>query len=250
MNISAGTIWKSVGVSLVAGLLIGAVVWGVKMRPTTAPCKAIDYIIEDRDERMYLTEHELTHALEKEGVYPVGKALNDVALHRIESAVGRHPMVRTAECYLTPRHVVKVRLTQRIPVLRVQTPGDTYFVDTDKRVMPVREAVRDTVLVARGAVGVQMASGPLVEFAQWLEQDKYWKARVRYVYVQNPRMVYLYLNGDRVGVSGERVLLGSMRGFEAKLAKCRTFFDNGREALQDKHYTEYDLRFKGQVVGR
>ena len=250
MSISAKIIWQSVGVTLVAVLLVGAVVWGLMMRPMDVPCKSLEYIIEDRAERMYLTEGELTRVLETEGVYPVGKALNRGSLHKIESAIRRHPMVRTAECYLTPWQVMKVRLTQRVPLLRVQTPGDTYFVDTDRRIMPVREAVKDQVLVAKGAVGVQMASGPLVEFAQWLENDNYWKPRVHHVYVQNPRMVYVYLKGAGLQVSGERILLGSMHGFESKLAKCRTFFENGQEALKDKQYKEYDLRFNGQVVAR
>lgn len=222
----------------------------MKMRPTAVPCKSLEYIIEDRAERLYLTEGELTKVLETEGVYPVGKALNRGSLHKIESAIRRHPMVRTAECYITPWQVMKVRLTQRVPLLRVQTPGDTYFVDTDRRVMPVREAVKDSVLVAKGAVGVQMASGPLVELAEWLEDNEYWKACVHHVYVHNPRMVYLYLKDESGKQKEERVLLGSMRGFEGKLAKCRTFFENGQEALKDKNYSEYDLRFKGQVVAR
>jgi len=28
------------------------------------------------------------------------------------------------------------------------------------------------------------------------------------------------------------------------------FIENGAEATQDKNYTELDLRFKGQVIGR
>ena len=48
----------------------------------------------------------------------------------------------------------------------------------------------------------------------------------------------------------ERILLGEINGFESKLAKLRTFYENGSQILQDKHYTELDLRFRGQVVGR
>lgn len=216
------------------------------MTPTDAPCAALRYDIRDRNERMYLTEAELSRLLQTEDLYPVGRCLDRGILHRIERTIEAHPMVRTAECFVTPHNEMRVRITQRVPLLRVQTPGDTYIIDRDRQVMPVRAAVKDSVLIARGAVGVQMASKQLADFAEWLENDPYWKSRVAYVQVQSPQMVYIYLRGMAV----PRALIGSMRGYERKLKKLRTFLEHSAEAIQDKHYREVDLRYKGQVVGR
>ncbi len=246
MGYKAQIIWKAIGITITACVLIGAVVSGVRMTPTDTPCAALRYDIRDRAERMYLTEAELSRLLQSEELYPVGRHLDRGMLHRIERTIEAHPMVRTAECYLTPRNEMRVRITQRVPLLRVQMPGDTYIIDRDRRVMPVRAAVKDSVLIARGAVGVQIASRQLADFAEWLEDEPYWKSRVAYVQVQSPQMVYLYLRGTIV----PRALIGPMRGYESKLKKLRTFLENGAEAIQDKHYREVDLRYKGQVVGR
>jgi hypothetical protein len=152
---------------------------------------------------------------------------------------------------MTPRNEVRVRLTQRVPILRVQMPGDTYFIDSDRKVMPVRAAVKDSVLVVTGMVGVQLASGVLADFAEWLENEPYWQERIHHVYVHTPQMMYLYLKkGERFTVSGERIVLGTMRGYERKLNKLRTFFENSEEIIRDKNYYEYDIRFRGQVIGR
>lgn len=229
-----------------AVLLVAAAVWGYQMTPTSVPCASLRYIIEDQDERMYLSEGELTYLLKEQNCYPVGHPLDRVSLHRIETVVSSHPMVRTAECYLTPRHEVRILLTQRVPLLRVLTPGDTYFIDTDRRVMPVRSSVKDSVLVAKGAVGIQIASGALADFAEWLQDEPFWRTRVRFVQVQNPRKVYLYLRGE----NQPRILLGPLSGYERKLAKLHTFFEQGADATKDKQYIELDLRFKGQVIGR
>ena len=238
-------IWTIIGVSIVGVILIGAVVWGYMTRPTDAPCRSISYIIKDRAERLYLTESELDAMLAAEDLEPVGKSINRISLHRIEKAIVRHPMVRTAECYLTPRQEVRICLTQRVPLMRVQTPGDSYFIDSDRKVMPVRAAVKDSVLLCTGAVGVQMASRQLADFAKWLQTEPYWQARIHHVQVQNPQMVYLYLKGNQ-----PRIVLGSMRGYEGKLKKLRTFLENGADATKDKNYYELDLRYKGQVIGR
>ena len=240
----------SIGLGITAALLIAAVVWGYQMRPTSDVCASIEYIIEDRAERLYVTEAELQQLLRAENLDPVGRPADMVSLHRIEKTITHHPMVRTAECYLTPRNEVKVRLTQRIPLLRVQIPGDTYIIDTDRKVMQARAVVRDKVLVATGSVGVQIASNQLADFATWLQDNTYWQQRIHYVYVQSPQMIYLYLkDADGTQKTG-RIVLGSMRHFERKLNKMHTFFENTADILQDKHYTEYDVRFRGQVIGR
>ena len=227
-------------------MLITAVVMGIRMKPSDVPCRSLTYLIEDRDARMYLTENELNQLLKTEKIYPVGRTIDQGLLYRIEKTILHHPMVRTADCYATPRSEVKVRLTQRIPLLMVAIPGDAYFVDTDRRAMPIRASVRDTVMVATGAVGPQMATHQLADFAEWLQDNKYWRSRIRHVHVKTPQMIYLYLKGE----NQPRVVLGSMHRYEQKLAKLRTFLDNSAEAIKDKHYTEYDVRFKGQVIGR
>lgn len=226
-------------------MMVGAVCWGYRMRPSDAPCSSITYVIEDEDERLYVTPRELDLLLQTENIHPVGRTIDRGVLHRIEETVRRHPMVRTSECYATPRNEIRVRVTQRVPILRVVKPGDAYLIDTDRKVMQARASVRDSVLVVTGAVGVQIASTQLADFAEWLQDNSYWRSRVDHVTVQSPQMVYLYLRDGQ-----PRVVMGSLYGYPRKLAKLRTFFERGTEATQDKHYTELDIRFRGQVIGR
>ncbi len=233
-----------------AGLLIAAVVSGYKNRPAEQECRSLRYMIEDREERLYLTEIELTQLLRAKDLYPVNRVVAPTTLHQIEKTIAQHPMVRTAQCYITPRGEMKIRITQRIPLLRVQTPIEVYFIDTDRRVMAYRESVRDKVPVVTGNVGVTQASSSLADFALWLQKNDYWRPRIHHLQVQNPQMVYLYLSDQHSVISVQRVVLGSMRGYEAKLNKLRVFLEDGKEALKDKQYREIDLRFKGQVVGR
>jgi hypothetical protein len=41
-----------------------------------------------------------------------------------------------------------------------------------------------------------------------------------------------------------------MDDYDTKLAKLRTFLDNKESLPQDIQYTELDIRFHGQVIGR
>mgnify|MGYP006988852694 CR=1 FL=1 len=246
MSRVAQIIWTSIGVGMTAMLFVAAIVSGYLMTPADSPCRSLEFVIKDGDERMYLSESELIQLLKDENIYPVGVALNHASLHRIESAVRRHPMVRTAECYATPDQDVKVELTQRVPLLRVQAPAETYFIDTDRRQMPARNVVKDSVLVVTGTVGVQTAATQLADFAEWLQENKYWRNRIHHVHMRTPQMMVLYLRGEEQ----PRVVMGSIYRYKAKLAKLRVFFENGAEAVGENKYTELDVRYRGQVIGR
>lgn len=245
MSRTGRIIWSSIGIVVMTAMMAGAVVWGYLSKPGEAECRGIAYIIEDRAERMYLSENELTAMLQAEDIYPVGRSVNQVSLHRIERTVAKHPMVRTAECYMTARHEVRVRLTQRVPVLRVQTAVENFLIDRDRKVMQARNSVQDELLLAKGTVGVQLASGKLTDFALWIEENEYWQDRIDYIYVQSVQMIYLYLKQR-----DERIVLGNLKDFEKKMNKLRLFLLNNGDAARDKHYQELDLRYKGQVIGR
>ena len=242
----AQIIWKGIGIGVMASMMIAAVIWGYEMTPTSSPCVSIDYTIADREDRLYLSETELNQLLRTEDLYPVGRPMDRVSLHRIEKAIIHHPMVRTAECYMTPRNEVHVRLTQRVPLLRVQVPTDAYFVDTDRRVMPVRAAVQDEVLLVTGNAGIQFASGALANFALWLQDHTYWRSRIKRVHVINPHTLVLYMTDSQI----PPVIMGNLSSYDRKLNKLRTFLEDGAEETAGKQYTELDIRYHGQVIGR
>ena len=59
-------------------------------------------------------------------------------------------------------------------------------------------------------------------------------------------MVYIYMRNP----NQPRVVMGSMRDYERKLKKLRTFYQNIPAEVKEKNYTELDVRFRGQVIGR
>lgn len=246
MSHSASIVWKCIAIGIMFSLLLAAIVWGYRMRPGHRPCVSLEYIIEDENERMYLSRKELNTLLLAHDIYPVGKAMDSLPLYRIEQTIQKHPMVRTAECYLTQDDKMKIRLTQRVPLLRVQTLNETYFIDTDRRVMQARSTVKDQVPVVTGVVAVRMASQQLADFARWIQQNQYWRERIRYVRVQSPQMMYVYLRGE----NQPRVVLGEISNYASKLNKLRLFIENSPKDIHRENYTELDVRFRGQVIGR
>jgi len=229
---------------IVVGYTIGVAVW-TNRQANKHICPSLEITITDFGRRQYVTQEELLKLLKRDSLYPVGVPAAKVSIQRIEEAVQAHPMVRKAECYMNQSGSVRVRLSQREPILRIVTGDVSYFVDRDQTVMPIRESVRTPVLLATGNIGERMACNELAQFALWLEKEPYWQAKIQRVQVVNPRMVYLLQKPD-----GTHLILGEMTGFRGKMNKLRKLYDRGFEQIGWQTYKEIDLRFKGQVVGR
>lgn len=237
---------RTLGIVLTLVLFALAIAWGYRRAGEPEACRSITYILADGDERVYVFRNELEGMLHSLDIHPVGCRVDQLSLQRIENTVRQHPMVRTAECYITPWHDVRVVITQRVPLLRVQNADGTYLIDTDRRLMQARPAVKDSVLRVTGQVEMTMAAGQLADFAFWLRDNRYWRPRIDHVHIRNAEMAVILLRDKRQ----PHVLIGRMDDYEKKLHKLQLFLDKGREATRDKQYTELDLRYAGQVVAR
>jgi len=221
-------------------------VFGVYMSHYETPVHTCSYLqvqIMDQAERQYVTDAEIKQLVLARGLSPISKPSNKIALQAIEDMMRQHPMIRTAECYETMQGDVCIRLTQRVPLVRIMTGAETYFIDTDRRVMPVRESVKAPVLIVTGAVNKRMAAHEISDFAEWLQKDPYWKPRVVRAEVHNYKMVYVIQRQE-----GARILLGDFVGAAQKMNKLQHWYEAGK-SLDLSQYAEVDLRFHGQVIG-
>ena len=238
-------VFLTLAVVLVIGYWIGSLVW-VHTQQKDGVCNAVEMQLLDEDQRQYVTKNELAQMLQAKGIYPVGKRINSVLTDSIERTLEHHPMIRTAECYLTTDDNMRILLTQRVPVVKVSTETETYYVDTDHRLMPARAAITTPTLVVSGRVGPRMASEEIADFAIWLQSNKYWRERIKHIDVRSKRDIVL-LRQDIHGTLMP-VRLGELHDYEKKLDKLRIFMEN--EVPDQPQYREIDLRYKDQVIGR
>lgn len=231
---------------VVVGLVALSVVavWTSRSEAREARCKELVCKIADKDERSYVSEQELFTLLKQHNAYPVGEYLHRINLQHMENLIRQHPMVRTAECYTAEDGTARIHVTQRVPLLKVVTADEAYYIDTDRRKMPMRASIHDTVLVAMGKVGFEMASTVLADFAEWVQEDDYWHQRIEAIDVRLPKQVCIKQKGKQ-----EDLLIGDLTGFEGKLEKAAVFYRRTAN-IEKPRYRTLDLRYRGQVVAR
>lgn len=222
--------------------VVGA--WASK-QPTDAVCQRLEILLCDSAQHQFVSVDELQRTLQRRALLPVGKRWDEVSCQEIEQCLLQHDMIRTAECYKTSTGDVCVRLTQRVPMLYVTTAEGSYYVDTDRRVMPVRSSIEVSVPIFKGNVSQRAATEEYFDFVCWLQDDSYWSQRITQVHVRNPKQHVLkqrYVEGN--------ILLGDLQGYEQKMERLRKLYVKGFDKIGYKSYKEYDLRYQGQVVGR
>lgn len=208
-------------------------------------CTQVDIVVEDSVSRQYVDAMELEGYLKARGCYALTKAMSEVDCHMIEQALLKHEMIRTASCYKTPFGAVRIRVTQRVPVLCVKTAEGNYLVDADRRVMPYRSGMKVDVPVFTGAISKCAATEEYYDFVLWLQDNSYWGERIRDVYVRNSKLVVLSQKDYSA-----KIVLGKLDGYEDKLARLRSLYKKGFDVLGYPECRELDLRYAGQVVRR
>lgn len=236
-------ILTSIGVALVAAYTIFALT-SLPDRQADVVCNRVEVCITDSAERSYVSVRDIERYLVGFELYPLHKSYNDISCHKIEKAVLSHDMVETAECYKTPEGKVIITISQRQPLFRVM--GDeNFFVDTHRKVMPVRTTTATLVPVVTGRCSKNLATGDMYDFIVWLTGNDFWNAQIEQIVVNQRLEIELI---PRIG-SGV-ILLGKLDGYEKKLDKLMTLYTEGFNKSGWTQYKEIDLRYKGQIVGR
>lgn len=239
----AQTIISIVFATLLGGYLLFAMVF-FPAQASYPVCSEICITLDARAERSFVSERELREYIATTCGELVGDSISYKQLALLEETLKKHPMLRQANAWCSPEGALHLTVTQRIPVLRVMA-DENYFVDTDRRVMPVRSTTASYVPVVTGRVPQHFAKEELFDFVCWLEDQDYWRAQIEQINVVNPQMIELV---PRVG-SGV-IVLGPLTDYEAKLKKLRKLYKDGFSKFGWGDYKEIDLRFNGQVVCR
>jgi len=206
-------------------------------------CKELRIEIVDVPDQNYLTNDDIANRIAKAGLSPVGKDLSAISTTAIENELKGNRLIKRAECYKTIDGTVRIKVYQRVPVLRVFSTKENYYVDSDGEKMPVPSNFAAYVPVASGSIGDEYATSRLYEFALFLQQDKFWNSQIKQIYVAPTGDIEL-----TPAVGDHQIILGKIDNYKENLEKLRLFYEKGLSKTGWNKYSVINLKFKNQVV--
>ena len=238
-------VWKYILIAFFTSLVLGYLVyslWYFSGTDQENVCHKLEIIFNDGDKVQLINQQDVARILEENNLNPVGKTIKYISTENIEVTLHKNPMIKTVECYKTPSGVVFIKLQQRCPKLRVVGLG-SYYIDTDRKPMPVSQNYAAYVPVISGKVTVSMASGIMFDFVTFLEKNSFWNAQIEQINVRDDKKIELVPRvGDGI------ILLGSLDNYQSKLEKLHKLYVNGFNTIGWNRYKLIDLEYKGQVV--
>jgi len=190
-----------------------------------------------------LTENDIITAIAKAGLSPVGKEISTIRIAAIEEKLKENELIKRVECYKTVDGTVRIKVYQRVPILRVFSTSGDYYVDNNGEKMPIPVHFAAYVPVASGSFAFEYAQKQLYEFALFLEQDKFWNSQIKQIYVAPDGNVEL-----TPAVGDHQIILGKMEDYKENLDKLRLFYEKGLSKVGWNKYSVINLKFKNQVV--
>jgi cell division protein FtsQ len=183
-------------------------------------CKQVVVCIEDSTTHRFVNTATIYDYLQKQQLYPIGKAIGIAEAHQIEQSIAKLSPIKAVDCYMGYNGNLHIDLCQRCPLYRiVPNQGKSYYVDNEQRIMPVSNLFTAYTPIVTGEVTKDMAQNELYHFMNYLLADNDWAALFAEVHVDSKQNIRLTCNQ---GVA--YVELGKLTNYAQKLEKLRAWY--------------------------
>jgi len=206
-------------------------------------CQNLIVVIKDSTDRQFLTMDNIVTILKNAQLYPVNKPLHSINTHEIEEKIAESELVSGVIVYKTPSGNVKIEISQKMPILRIFSARESYYVDELGGTMPADYQYATYLPVANGNIDKLFATTELYKFALFLQKNEFWNNQVEQIYVLPNTEVELI---PRIG--GHRIILGSFEDFEEKMNNLRLFYEQAIPKIGWGKYETINLKYKNQIV--
>ncbi|MDY4463261.1 MAG: cell division protein FtsQ [Prevotella sp.] len=242
---------------IIAGYIVFAVTSFNNPKRLVTKCTKVEIDIADETTYGFLDAKEIKAILERKGVYPMGRRLDDISPRNIESILNHSPFVSTAQCHKTIDGHVVITVTQRSPLVRIKSErGDDYYLDENGGIMPNSKYVSDLIIVT-GEVSRTFARRYISILARVIMADDFWRNNIVQINVQHDLGIEIVPRvGDHIVFLGYLPLSAkqSERDEEVtvfvreKLKRLRNFYRYGLSVAGWNKYQRIDIQYDNQII--
>ena len=116
------------------------------------PCQGVSVALEN-EATSFVTRGEVLQMINSLVDSIVGLPLNELPLYEIEKTIEQHALIKVAEVFVLPNGDLKVTVTQKEPLVRVQNAmGKSYYLDIEGKPFPLSRNYTQRLMVANGNI--------------------------------------------------------------------------------------------------
>lgn len=212
-------------------------------KPDQETCTGMELVINDSIDHGFITKKEVIRVLETKKLSPIGKRMDEINIRLLEEELSQHPLIGNVECFRTIGNQIGIRLSQRLPIMRIMAAnGENYYIDDKGYAMPIPNSAAN-VVIATGHIDKTFATKELYEFGMFIQNHPLWKAQIQQINVTPAKELELV---PRVGE--HIIFLGKPGDYEKKFERLKIFYKKGLNEVGWNKYSRISLEFSNQII--
>ncbi len=220
-------------------------------------CVDIDVTILDSAINNFITKADVENLIKASEINPIGMERRWVALDEIELLLENRSAIRKSDAYIGADGILKVEVTQRRPLLRIQTENGGFYIDDTQYIFPLVESFTSYVPIITGDIPVKLKEGfrgeagyqdrkwieSVIRLGEYLDRHPIWNAQIQQINVES--------NGDLTfytAVGDQKIIFGPIEDIDYKFAKLKTYYKQIVPVYGWERYDQVNLKFSDQIV--
>lgn len=220
-------------------------------------CTGISVTVLDSMLNRFVSESDVVSIIMESDVNPMGKTRENADLHGIEVLLENRSAIKDAQAFISNNGILKVEITQRRPLLRVQTGNGGFYIDDTEYIFPLVSTFTSYVPVVTGNIPVKLKEGyrgmadesskewirSVIGLAEYLDKHPLWNSQIQQINIENNLDVVFY-----TVVGDQKIVFGKLDDLDYKFAKLKTFYDQIVPIYGWDRYSEVNLKFSDQII--
>ena len=247
--------WKAIGIGFLwvislSGLIV--LMSFIEHEKSTQQCTDVKVYIPGN--QTFVNRQEIDRILMSVAGQLKGKDLTTINTQNLEDAIKMNAFIRTAKVYADMNGVIRVRVEQREPVLRViNLKNQDFYIDQDGMKIPVSPNFTAQVLVANGNIAEDLESKvrglrtplakDLFKLAKYIQQDTLWSEQIEQIYVNTNSEIQLV---PRVG--DHQIIIGNADSLERKFKNLLLFYKKAMPKVGWNTYKTINVKYLNQII--
>lgn len=226
----------------------------------------IDITIKNNEENYFLNESDVMKFFNDRQDSILSTRYKNIRIPELEKALNTHPAIENAEVCRDINGAIKVEIVQRTPVVRIiNKNGESYYIDSRSRLMPLNENYSARVLIVNGELNEPYARryafsvdqikknkifsevsllDDIFDVTTHIQSDSVLAGLIQQVYVNKDKEMELF-----PAIGNHKIVFGNATDIAEKFNKLKLFYTEGLNKSDGwTKYSVINLKYKNLVV--
>ena len=192
-------------------------------------CTDVSVRILDSAVNRFVSPDDIKDILTSSATSPLGRSRNEINLHDIETLLNSRSAISKSDASLANDGILDISITQRRPVIRIQTGSGAFYIDDTGYIFPWVSTFTSYVPIVSGHIPVRLEEGyrGVPE-----ETDRKWVGQII----------------SYTSVGDQKIIFGAIEDIDYKFAKLNAYYKQIVPAYGWEKYSTVNLKFSDQIV--